>query len=231
MPAEKVFYQQISDDPKLRWASYPPVMEDLKAKARELGLWNLWLSGGEFQHLAKGSGGGLSNLEYGVIAEITGYASHTAPEAMNCSAPDTGNMEVIARFGSDAQKERYLIPLVNGKIRSAFSMTEYGVASSDASNLRNTTAVMKNGKLILNGHKWVSSSACACGSRVPGFGGFGVLPSPTHIPHHAPRMASCTSTVHRASENGQQLWTVLCLRERVAHVHELHMCCYTVLPT
>lgn len=126
MPAEKVFYQQISDDPKLRWKSYPPVMEDLKAKAKDLGLWNLWLSGGEFQHLAKGSGGGLSNLEYGVIAEITGYASHTAPEAMNCSAPDTGNMEVIARFGSDAQKEKYLLPLVDGKIRSAFSMTEYG---------------------------------------------------------------------------------------------------------
>lgn len=126
MPAEKVFHNQISDDPKLRWASYPPVMEDLKAKAKELGLWNLWLSGGEFQHLAKGSGAGLTNLEYGVIAEICGYASRTAPEAMNCSAPDTGNMEVIARFGSDAQKEKYLMPLVNGKIRSSFSMTEYG---------------------------------------------------------------------------------------------------------
>lgn len=159
MPAEHVFHQQLSTDPAKRWKSIPPVLESLKAKAKQVGLWNLWLSGGEFQHLAQGSGKGLTNLEYAVLAEISGH-SHLCPEAMNCSAPDTGNMEVIARFGTDAQKDKYLKRLVNGEIRSAFAMTEYGIASSDASNLRNTTVTKRaDGKLVLKGHKWWISGA------------------------------------------------------------------------
>lgn len=159
MPAEALFSQQMSKDPATRWKIVPPVMEVLKAKAKKLGLWNLWLSGGEFQHLAGGAGKSLSNVEYGVLAELCAYASHTCPQAMNCAAPDTGNMEVIARFGTQAQKDKYLTPLLNGEIRSSFAMTEYGVASSDASNLHNTTVVRKGDKLILRGHKWWISGA------------------------------------------------------------------------
>ncbi|KAL1411470.1 hypothetical protein Q8F55_002428 [Vanrija albida] len=159
IPAEAVWHQQLPAHGPERWASIPPILETLKTKAKALGLWNLWLSGGEFQHLARGSGAGITNLEYALIAEISGYSPHLAPQAMNCSAPDTGNMEVIARFGSDRQKDKFLHGLVDGKIRSAFAMTEYGIASSDASNLRNTTAVRKGNKLILNGHKWWISGA------------------------------------------------------------------------
>jgi acyl-CoA dehydrogenase len=126
LPGLALYHQQIPPSGPERWTVIPPVLETLKTRAKEVGLWNLWLSGGEFQHLAGGSGAGLSNLEYAVIAEISAHASRLMPEAMNCSAPDTGNMEVIARFGTQAQKDRYLYPLVNGKIRSAFSMTEYG---------------------------------------------------------------------------------------------------------
>jgi len=159
MPALALYHQQIPQGGPERWQVIPPVLETLKEKAKKVGLWNLWLSGGEFQHLAGGSGAGLSNLEYAVIAEISGHCQRLMPEAMNCSAPDTGNMEVFARFGTQAQKDKYLFPLVNGKIRSAFSMTEYGIPSSDASNLRNTVARREGNKLILNGHKWWISGA------------------------------------------------------------------------
>lgn len=159
MPAERLFHQQMSTDPATRWKSVPPVMEELKAKAKKLGLWNLWLAGGEFQHLAGGAGKSLTNVEYAVLAELSGYASTTCPEAMNCAAPDTGNMEVIARFGTQAQKDKYLNRLLNGEIRSSFAMTEYGIASSDASNLRNTVATRQGDKIVLKGHKWWISGA------------------------------------------------------------------------
>ncbi|WRT64718.1 uncharacterized protein IL334_001652 [Kwoniella shivajii] len=156
LPSEKLFHAQIpSHPPEARWASIPPVMERLKHRAKGLGLWNLWLSGGDFQGMAGGEGGGLTNLEYAVMAEIMGHSAILAPQATNCSAPDTGNMEVLARYGTPQQKERYLIPLLKGDIRSSFSMTEYGVASSDATNLRNTTALPDDsGNLSVKGHKW-----------------------------------------------------------------------------
>ncbi|WWD07608.1 hypothetical protein V865_005709 [Kwoniella europaea PYCC6329] len=155
LPSEKLFHAQIPNSPETRWASIPPVLEKLKVKAKELGLWNLWLSGGDFQGMAGGEGGALSNLEYAVMAEIMGHSAILAPQATNCSAPDTGNMEVLARFGTPQQKEKYLVPLLKGEIRSSFSMTEYGVASSDATNLRNTTALpSSSGKLSVKGHKW-----------------------------------------------------------------------------
>lgn len=149
----------MASNPAGRWTTVAPIKDELKAKAKKLGLWNLWLAGGEFQHLAGGAGKSLTNVEYAVLAELSGYASHTCPEAMNCATPDTGNMEVIARFGTQAQKDKYLTRLLNGDIRSSFAMTEYGVASSDASNLRNTVATRQGDKLILRGHKWWISGA------------------------------------------------------------------------
>ena len=128
----------------------PAILEELKAAARAEGLWNMFLPDGEF-------GAGLTNLEYAPLAEITGAISW-APEVFNCSAPDTGNMEILAQFGTPEQKERWLLPLLDGKIRSAFGMTEPEVASSDATNIA-LTIRREGDEYVLNGHKWWSSGA------------------------------------------------------------------------
>jgi acyl-CoA dehydrogenase len=151
MPAEPIFEEQAA---KLasegRGWERPPVMDDLKAKARRRGLWNLFLAGHP-------EGAGLSNLQYAPLAELTGR-SFVAPEALNCAAPDTGNMEVLAEFGTDEQKERWLRPLLDGEIRSAFCMTEPDVASSDATNI--STSIVRDGDVyVINGRKWWSSGA------------------------------------------------------------------------
>ncbi|HEY7323704.1 MAG TPA: acyl-CoA dehydrogenase family protein [Streptosporangiaceae bacterium] len=151
MPAEPVFEEQAA---KLagegRGWERPPIMDDLKAKARKRGLWNLFLAGHP-------EGAGLSNLQYAPLAELTGR-SFLAPEALNCAAPDTGNMEVLAEFGTDEQKERWLRPLLDGEIRSAFCMTEPDVASSDATNI--STSIVRDGDIyVINGRKWWSSGA------------------------------------------------------------------------
>ena len=123
--------------------SYPPVMERLKKSARERGLWNLFLP-----ELS-----GLSVLEYASVAEISGWSPVIAPEAINCQAPDTGNSEVLHMFGTDEQKERWLAPLLDGEIRSAFAMTEPDVASSDATNI--ATSITRDGEeYVINGRKW-----------------------------------------------------------------------------
>ncbi|MGD8859351.1 MAG: acyl-CoA dehydrogenase family protein [Myxococcales bacterium] len=146
-PAEPIFSQQVAEGD--RWEP-TPVMEELKKKARAQGLWNLFLPESEL-------GAGLSNLEYTPIAEITGYYPLLS-EAMNCSAPDTGNMEVLVRYGSDAMKERWLKPLLDGEIRSAFCMTEPDVASSDATNIQ--SRIERDGDhYVINGTKWWSSGA------------------------------------------------------------------------
>jgi acyl-CoA dehydrogenase len=147
-PAEAVAEEQWAVTPQ--WTT-PPVMEELKAEARRRGLWNLFLPHPTF-------GAGLTNLQYAPLAEITGRSIHLAPEALNCSAPDTGNMEVLAEFGSPEQQERWLRPLLDGTIRSAFCMTEPEVASSDATNI--TTRIDRNGdEYVINGRKWWSSGA------------------------------------------------------------------------
>ena len=133
-PNEQKYYQHINKD-KSRW-SIPPVMEELKTKAKKENLWNLFLPESKY-------GAGLSNLEYAPLAEIMGR-SFIASEIFNCSAPDTGNMEVLVRYGSDEQKEKWLVPLLEGKIRSAFAMTEPNVASSDATNIQSTIESRKN---------------------------------------------------------------------------------------
>ncbi|KAI9837555.1 MAG: hypothetical protein M1819_007206 [Sarea resinae] len=151
IPADDVFHAQLGVGAD-RWSKYPSVIDDLKAKARKLGLWNMFLPKNHFKE-----GAGFSNLEYGLMAEYLGK-SRTASEATNCAAPDTGNMEVLAKYGNEAQKKEWLAPLLNGDIRSAFLMTEPDVASSDATNI--TLDMRREGnEYVINGSKWWSSGA------------------------------------------------------------------------
>ena len=148
-PAEPVYAAQMEEATRKgnRWIVVP-VVEDLKAKAKQQGLWNFFLPHSKL-------GPGLSNLEYAPLAEIMGRVGF-ASEVFNCSAPDTGNMEVLERYGSTAQQERWLKPLLEGEIRSAFIMTEPGVASSDATNIA-TRIERKGDRYVINGRKWWSS--------------------------------------------------------------------------
>ena len=153
-PAQHAWEKHLEDNARKhngnRFATVPPIIEDLKKKAKTLGLWNVWMPK---TYLPLGAG--LTNLEYAQLAEIMGRYP-LASEACNCSAPDTGNMEVLAKYGTPEQKEKYLVPLMNGEIRSAYLMTEPLVASSDASNIA-TKIERKGNEYVLNGRKWWSS--------------------------------------------------------------------------
>lgn len=148
-PAEAVYAEQVAAATD-QWAR-PPVLAELRAAARRRGLWNLFLP--DPHH-----GAGLTNLQYAPLAELTGRSPHLAPEALNCAAPDTGNMELLAEFGTETQRQQWLRPLLAAEIRSAFCMTEPEVASSDATNI--ATRITRDGDhYVINGRKWWSSGA------------------------------------------------------------------------
>ena len=156
-PAEPVFHEQLGQlTDKWAWDSVP-VLAELRAEARRRGLWNLFLPGER--------GAGLTNLQYAPLAEITGRSGHLAPAALNCSAPDTGNMEVLAMFGTDTQRKEWLEPLLQGEIRSSFAMTEPDVASSDATNI--ATRIDRDGdSYVINGCKWWITGAMNPNARI-----------------------------------------------------------------
>ena len=169
-PAEPVWREQVheSGDPYF----HPPVMEDLKREAQDRGLWNLFLPDERF-------GAGLTNLEYAPLAEIMGRSIALAPEATNCAAPDTGNMEVLSEFGSPDQHRDWLEPLLAGEIRSCFAMTEPEVASSDATNMQ--SRIERDGdSYVINGHKWWTSGAASDRCKISIFMG---VTDPEAEPH------------------------------------------------
>ncbi|MCF7202469.1 acyl-CoA dehydrogenase [Pseudomonas oligotrophica] len=170
-PSEKLFYQQVAEGD--RWQP-TAIVEELKDRARAEGLWNLFLPESAY-------GAGLTNTEYAPLAEIMG-SSLLGPEAFNCSAPDTGNMEVLVRYGSEAQKREWLEPLLRGEIRSAFGMTEPGVASSDATNMQ-ARAVREGDEWVINGRKWWTSGACDPRCKVMIFMGLTNPDAPRHAQH------------------------------------------------
>ena len=178
-PAESIVANALTGSGDWRQWRQPAVMETLKAKAKKAGLWNLFLSEPEY-------GAGLSNVDYAPLAEIMGH-SFIAPEIFNCGAPDTGNMEVLLRYGSDMHKSRWLKPLLDGEIRSAFCMTEPDVASSDATNMQ-ATATIDGDHIVLNGHKWWSTGIGHPHCRVVIFMG---LSHPDAPPHQRHTMVVC----------------------------------------
>src|SRR3954451_21914656 len=159
VPSEPLFHEQLAglED---RWAwTQVPVLRELQAEARERGLWNVFLPR---EHAASP---GLTNLQYAPLAEISGRSMHLAPAVMNCSAPDTGNMEVLSQFGTPEQQEQWLRPLLAGEIRSSFAMTEPDVASSDATNIE--TRIERDGdEYVLNGRKWWITGAMNPDARI-----------------------------------------------------------------
>lgn len=172
LPVEADYFKELKakDNP---WVVLP-VIEQLKEKAKSLGLWNLFLPKSDY-------GAGISNADYALMAEEMGH-SFMAPELFNCNAPDTGNMEVLVHYGSEQQKEQWLLPLLEGRIRSAFCMTEPGVASSDATNME-ATAFIEGDEVVLNGRKWWSTGIGHPNCQVLIFMGLTYPDGPKHAKH------------------------------------------------
>ena len=168
-PVEKAYDQEIEDSGNS--LHIPDILDELKDKAKKIGLWNLFLPDSDY-------GAGLTNVEYAPLAEITGRV-WWAPEVFNCSAPDTGNMEVLYDFGTEEQKEEWLEPLLDGTIRSCFAMTEPDVASSDATNI-NSSIVSDGDNYIINGRKWWTSNAINPRAKICIFMG---VTNPENPPH------------------------------------------------
>lgn len=168
-PVEQAYDREIDESGDT--LHIPPILDELKIKAKEMGLWNLFLPDNEY-------GAGLTNVEYAPLAEITGKV-WWAPEVFNCSAPDTGNMEVLYDFGTEAQKEEWLRPLLDGSIRSCFAMTEPDVASSDATNI-SSSIVSDGDNYIINGRKWWTSNAINPKAKLCIFMG---ITNPENAPH------------------------------------------------
>jgi acyl-CoA dehydrogenase len=165
------------------WAE-SPIMADLRAKARSQGLWNLFLPAGHDRPWAEQfgthGGAGLSNVDYAPLAELMGRATFLAPYVFNCNAPDTGNMEVLLKYGTPEQQQEWLVPLLDGRIRSGFAMTEPGVASSDATNME-ATAVVDGDEVVVNGTKWFTTGVGHPDCRILVFMG---LSDPDADRHH-----------------------------------------------
>ena len=185
-PVEATYHQELAAarDAGTQWQPLPRLIE-LRRRARAEGLWNLFLPAGHGDEYAArfgtAGGAGLTNVDYAPIAELTGRSSIT-PYVFNCNAPDTGNMEVLLRYGDDAQRKEWLEPLLDGRIRSAFLMTEPGVASSDATNMA-ATATIEGDEVVLNGRKWWSTGVGHADCRVLIFMGLTDPTAPRHAQH------------------------------------------------
>jgi len=185
-PVEATYHQELAAarDAGTQWQPLPRLIE-LRRRARAEGLWNLFLPAGHGDEYAArfgtAGGAGLTNVDYAPIAELTGRSSIT-PYVFNCNAPDTGNMEVLLRYGDDAQRKEWLEPLLDGRIRSAFLMTEPGVASSDATNMA-ATATIEGVEVVLNGRKWWSTGVGHADCRVLIFMGLTDPTAPRHAQH------------------------------------------------
>ncbi|WP_148615281.1 acyl-CoA dehydrogenase family protein [Nocardioides rubriscoriae] len=179
-PAEPGYHRDLAEARRTGDPWKPlPLIEELKAKARERGLWNLFLPAAHSEGYTVDGGGGLTNVDYAPIAELTGRSA-IAPLVLNCNAPDTGNMEVLLKYGTEEQKKQWLEPLLDGRIRSAFAMTEPDVASSDATNMA-ATAVVDGDEVVINGRKWWTSGIGHPDCRVMIFMG---LTDPDADRHH-----------------------------------------------
>ncbi len=185
-PVAQEYHRQVArPDETADWLE-SPILDDLRAKARAQGLWNLFLpaehAGPYAERFGTHGGAGLTNADYAPLAEQMGRVTHLAPYVFNCHAPDTGNMEVLLRYGTEEQRAEWLEPLLDGRIRSAFTMTEPGVASSDATNME-ATAVVDGDEVVLNGRKWWSSGVGHPDCRILVFMGLGDPDADRHHRH------------------------------------------------